>query len=36
MEIFVDSVTLQRVGSLCDDFVRAGVPLAARLHGEVG
>jgi hypothetical protein len=35
-EISGDSVTLQRFVSLCDDLVRAGVPLAARLRGEVG
>lgn len=31
-----DSVSLQRFVALCDDLVRAGVPLAARLRSEVG
>lgn len=35
-EISGNSVTLQRFVRLCDDLVRAGVPLAARLRGEVG
>jgi hypothetical protein len=35
-EISGDSVTLKRFVSLCDDLVRAGVPLAAQLRGEVG
>jgi hypothetical protein len=35
-EISGDSAALQRFVSLCDDLVRAGVPLAARLRGEVG